>query len=134
MKQIIQGDKRFSCCNRFHDRKMKKLFTFASTQGSRKEKSVKRKIDKAMRIMVKRLEWLVGVGGNFVVNARKVPRGTDNLIYGMLGELESMLPKVAHVARQPRHACGTIELRQFGAALRPACGVLCAVNWHATTI
>jgi IS5 family transposase len=104
MKQIIEGDKRFSCGNRFHDRKMKKLFTFVSTQGGRKEKSVKRKIDKAMRTMVERLEWLVGVGEDFVVNARKVPRGTGNLIYGMLGELEVMLPKVAHVARQTRRA------------------------------
>ena len=56
MKQIIQADTRFSCGNRFHDRKMKKLFTFVSTQGGRKNKSVKRKIDKAMRTMVERLE------------------------------------------------------------------------------
>lgn len=104
MKQIIEGDKRFSCGNRLHDRKMKKLFTFVSTQGGRKEKSVKRKIDKAMRTMVERLEWLVGVGEDFVVNARKVPRGTGHLIYGMLGELELMLPKVTHIARQTRRA------------------------------
>jgi IS5 family transposase len=104
MRQIIKADKRFDCGNRFHDRKIKKLFTFVSTQGGRKDKSVKRKIDKAMRTMIERLEWLTGVAREFSANAWTVPGGTDTMIYGMLGELESMVPKVEHVARQTRRA------------------------------
>jgi len=100
----IKADRQFSCGNRFHDRKMKKMFTFVSTQGGRKNKSVKRKIDKAMRTMVERLEWLVEVGEGFVTNAWKTPGVTDNLNLGLLHELTSMLPKVAHVARQTRRA------------------------------
>ena len=104
MKQIIKADRCFGCGNRFHDKKIKRLFTFVSTQGGRKNKSVKRKIDKAMRTMVERLEWLVGVGEAFVANAQNISDDTDTMVYGMLCELETMLPKAAHVASQTRRA------------------------------
>jgi IS5 family transposase len=104
IKQAIETDKRLSCGNRFHDKKFKKLFTFVSTHGGRKNKGVKRKIDKAMRTMIERLEWLIDVGENFTANAWKKPGGTDILVYGIISELKAMLPKVAQVATQTRRA------------------------------
>lgn len=104
MKRIIKANKQYDCGNRFHDKKIKKLFTFVSTQGGRKDKSTKRKVDKAMRTMIERLEWLVGVGEKFVANAWKVPGGTDIMVYSILCDLQTMLPKVAQVAKQTRRA------------------------------
>lgn len=104
MKQIVKTDKQFDCGNRFHTKKIKRLFTFVSTQAGRKDKSVKRKIDKAMRTIIERLEWLVCIGETFIENAWKIPSGTDITVYGNIFELQSMLPKVAHVARQTRRA------------------------------
>lgn len=104
IKQIVEADKRLGLGNRFHDRKMKKLFTFVSTQGGRKNKGVKRKIDKAMRTMIKRLEWIVRVGERVALNARQMPCDMDITVYGTIGALENMLPKVAHVAAQTRRA------------------------------
>lgn len=104
MKKIIKANKEFDCGNRFHDKKIKKLFTFVSTQGGRKDKSTKRKVDKAMRTMIERLEWLVGIGEKFIANAWKAPDGADFMIYSSICDLQAMLPKVAHVARQTRRA------------------------------
>lgn len=104
MRQIVKADKQFDCGNRFHEDKIKKLFTFVSTQAARKNKSVKQKVDKAMRTMIERLEWIVTVGEQFVEKAWKTSDRTDTSVYGLICELKSMLPKVAHVARQTRRA------------------------------
>lgn len=104
VRRMVVIDKQFDCGNRFHDRKMKKLFTFVSTQASRKDKSVKRKVDMAMRTMIERLEWLVDVGDRFMANALNAQDEAIIKAYSVICELQEMLPKVAHVAQQSRRA------------------------------
>jgi transposase, IS5 family len=104
MRQIREADGCLNCGNRFHDKKIKKLYTFVSTHGGRKNKSVQRKVDKAMRTMIDRVEWIIEVGMNFVTNAKRTARGADLLTMGLISDLESMLPKAEHVARQTRRA------------------------------
>lgn len=104
MRQIRKADRSLNIDNRFHDKKMKKLYTFVSTHGGRKSKSVLCKVDEAMCTMVDRVEWITEVGRNFVTNSKITTDGFDLLTTGIISELESMLPKVAHVARQTRRA------------------------------
>ena len=104
MRRIRKANGRFDGENRFHDKKIKQLFTFVSTHGGRKNKSVRRKVDKAMRTMIERVEWITEVGKNFVTNTMKSAGGANLPVFGLIGQLESMLPKVAHVARQTRRA------------------------------
>jgi IS5 family transposase len=104
MRRIRKADSSFNCDNRFHDKKIKKLYTFVSTHGGRKNKSVQRKVDKAMRTMIDRVEWITGVGTNFVTNAMQTQCAGNLRTIGHISALESILPKVAHVARQTRRA------------------------------
>ena len=104
MRRIVKVDSNYSCGNRFHDRKIKRLYTFVSTHCGKQGKSVKRKIDRAMCTMIERLESLVETGEYFAANAWKLAGGTDIMGYGLIKQLEDMLPKVAHVASQTRRA------------------------------
>jgi IS5 family transposase len=103
IRQIVDANKRLDCGNRFHDKKIKRLFTFVSTQGGRQNKGTKRKVDKAMRTMIERIEGIVAAGTVFVAHAHRVGCGGP-VVYGMVADLDTMLRKVAHVAAQTRRA------------------------------
>jgi IS5 family transposase len=103
MRQAREANGELDCGNRFHDKKIKRLFTFISTHGGRKDKSVLRKVDKAMRTLIARVEWIVDVGRNFVNHGRSKALGCMEVL-AILEQIEAMLPKVAHVAQQSRRA------------------------------
>ena len=108
MTQAREADRRLDLGNRFHTRKVKALFTFIATHGGKKNKSTKRTVDKKMRTLIERAEWVVEIGRRFSKHAYDV--GCNNLAaYGIAGEIEQMLPKVAHVALQARRACSNGE-------------------------
>jgi IS5 family transposase len=103
MTQAREADRRLDLGNRFHIRLAKSLFTFIATHGGKKNKGTKRNVDRKMRTLIERVEWIVGIGRRFSKHAYDV--GCNNLeAYGIVGEIEQMLPKVAHVALQARRA------------------------------
>jgi IS5 family transposase len=103
MTQARKADWRLDCGNRLHTRKAKSLFTFVSTHGGKKNKSTKRKVDKKMRTLVERVDWIVEIARKFSKHAGDV--GCNSIAaYGIVGEIERMIPKVAHVALQARRA------------------------------
>ena len=104
MRQVRNAAGRTQSGNRFHDKKIKKLFTFVSTHGGRKNKSVLRKVDKAMRTMISRVEWIIDVGRTVVRTSRSTADASDLSSMAILDNLESMLSKVEHVVRQTRRA------------------------------
>ena len=103
MTKAKKADWRLDCGNRYHTRKTKSLFTFVSTHGGKKNKSTKRKVDKKMRTLVERVDGIVENARRFSKHADTV--GCNSLTaYGLVGEIERMIPKVAHVALQARRA------------------------------
>jgi IS5 family transposase len=104
IRNLRAADRSFDCGNRFHDKTIKRLYTFVSTHGTRKNKSVLRKVDKAMCTLIERVEWIVEVGQQLIAHVRQGASGADIQAFGGINEIESMLPKVSHVARQSRRA------------------------------
>jgi IS5 family transposase len=103
MTQAREAQRHLSCGNRFHDEKIKALFTFVSTHGGKKNKSVVRKVNKKMRTLIERVEWIVETGRNFRRHAWVL--GCSSVkAYGIVAELERLLPLVAKVAHQSRRA------------------------------
>jgi IS5 family transposase len=103
MTQAREAEKRLSCGNRFHDRKVKALYTFVSTHGGKKNKSVVRKVNTKMRMLIERVEWIVEVGRTFRHHAWEKGCGSVEA-YGIVAALERLLPLVTKVAHQSRRA------------------------------
>ena len=103
MTQAQEADRSLDLGNRFHAGKVKSLFTFIATHGSKKNKSTKHKVDKKMRTLIERVEWIAEIGRRFLKHAGE--QGCNNLeSFGIVDEIERMLPKVAYVALQSRRA------------------------------
>ncbi len=103
MTQIRESDRRLDCCNRFHTNKIKALFTFISTHCSKKNKSTVRKVNKKMRTLIERVEWINDVGLNLKKHAWE--KGCGSIAaFALVEALERMLPLVAQVAVQSRRA------------------------------
>jgi transposase, IS5 family len=96
-------DRRLNCGNRFHDKKIKRLHTFISTQGSRQSKSTKRKVAKNMKALVERVEAVYEVGQTYVSNALAIGI-TRGPIAVLIKELVDFLPLVKHVTVQARRS------------------------------
>jgi len=103
MTQAKKADWRLDCGNRFHTKKAKSLFTFIGTHSGKKNKSTKRKVDKKMRALVERVDWMVEIARRFSKHAYDV--GCNSVTaYGIVDEIERMIPKVASVVSQARRA------------------------------
>ena len=103
MTQAKKADWRLDCGNRFHTKKAKSLFTFIGTHSGKKNKSTKRKVDKKMRALVERVDWMVEIARRFSKHAYDV--GCNSVTaYGIVDEIERMIPKVALVVSQARRA------------------------------
>jgi IS5 family transposase len=103
MTQIRESDRRLDCCNRFHVNKIKALFTFISTHCSKKNKSTVRKVNKKMRTLIERVEWINDVGLNLKKHAWE--KGCGSIAaFALVEALERMLPLVIRVTSQSRRA------------------------------
>jgi IS5 family transposase len=103
MTQIRESDRRLDCCNRFHVKKIKALFTYVSTHCGKKNKSTVRQVNKRMRKLIERIEWILEVGRNVKKHAWE--KGCGSIAaFGLVEALERMLPLVAQVASQSRRA------------------------------
>jgi IS5 family transposase len=78
--------------HRFHDKKVKKLYTFISRNASSNSKRTLRKVKSAYRELIHRVCWIHGVG-------REVCRKTFSAGYDV-PQLEHYLPLVARIAEQ----------------------------------
>jgi IS5 family transposase len=103
MTRIRESDRRPDCCNRFHVKKIKALFTYVSTHCGKKNKSTVRQVNKRMRKLIERIEWILEVGRNVKKHAWEKECGSI-AAFGLVEALERMLPLVAQVASQSRRA------------------------------
>ena len=87
-KELPQLDLR----HRFHDKKVKKLYTFISRNASSNSKRTLRKVKSAYRELINRVCWIHGVG-------REVCLKTFSVEYDV-PQLEHYLPLVARIAEQ----------------------------------
>jgi len=78
--------------HRFHEKKVKKLFTFISRNASSKSKRTLRKVKSAYRQLINRVSWIHGVG-------QKVSLQTQSASY-LIDELDHYLPLVEQIIYQ----------------------------------
>ena len=78
--------------HRFHDKKVKKLFTFISRNASSKSKWTLRKVKSAYRELINRVSWIHGVGQKVSVQARSAGY--------LIDELDHYLPLVELIIYQ----------------------------------
>ena len=89
--------------NRFHDKKIKKLYTYISTHIGKANKSTKRKVNRCMRTLVERVGAVCDVAQAYALNARGIPT-TSLLAPSVLDELEHYLPLGRKVVEQSYRA------------------------------
>ena len=78
--------------HRYHDKKVKKLYTYISRNASSKNKRTLRKVKSAYRELINRVSWIHGVGQRVLVQARSA----DYLI----DQLDHYLPLVDQIIYQ----------------------------------
>ena len=59
-----------SCRHRFHNRKIKRLYLFIARYAISKSKPRQRQVKAAFRTLIERVEWIVGIAGEFCDAAR----------------------------------------------------------------
>lgn len=104
IRQIESQNCKYSMYYRFHDKKIKKLHTFISTQAARTQKSTVRKVKRAMKILVERVEDITNKGELFVAHAKNIRYFHGELIAALLESLEMTLQKVHYVTDQARRS------------------------------
>ena len=78
--------------HRYHDKKVKKLYTFISRNASSKSKRTLRKVKSAYRELINRVSWIHGVGQKVSVQARSAGY--------LIDELDHYLPLVEQIIYQ----------------------------------
>jgi IS5 family transposase len=103
MRQAVSADTKCDCGYRFHDKKIKKIHTFISTSGGRKNKSTVRKVKSDMKILVEKIEEIVSKAKVFA-DAAKTKNGILPACSALCEKIEMMIPKVEHIALQARRS------------------------------
>ena len=94
IRNCIEEDSRLQCGNRFHEKKIKRLFTFVSTNSNRK-KTV-RKVRRAMNVLIARVEAVSVTARSFIDNAPK-QQFCSMKVQGLLERIEELLPLVTKI-------------------------------------
>jgi transposase, IS5 family len=102
MQQIGKEDPTQILGHRFHASKIKRLYTFIATHGTKKRKSTIRKIEKTKRLLLQRVAAIVATAQN-VVNYGKQNAGGIMTIARLM-QLENYLADMQHVVDQSRRA------------------------------
>ncbi len=100
IRRSIEADAGLSMGNRFHDAKIKGLYTFIATHIGKKNKSTKRKVSRCEGVLIERTAHQVEVCRAFVANSRA--SATNCLAAPCIDELERMIPLFEHVVEQAR--------------------------------
>jgi IS5 family transposase len=95
MQQCKDADAALSMGNRFHDKKVKRLYTFVSTHGGQKRNA--RAVRRHMRQLIEKVEWICEVARRFTKHAEQI--GTMSIkAFALIGELLEKLPLMEQVA------------------------------------
>lgn len=99
IRHIHQEEPVYNLCNRFHDKKTKKLYTFIATHSRGKKKSIQRKLKRTMKTLIGRVEKLCETTQSFIDHAHQTfsPSITIQIL---VSELERLLPLARHVVSQ----------------------------------
>lgn len=96
IRQCVEADPRLDTGNRFHDRKVKRLFAFISTHAGKKTASTRRSVRHSAAKLCDRVDWICDMSRAFLRNGET--KGTASVVaIGLLGELRTMLPRVEQV-------------------------------------
>jgi transposase, IS5 family len=103
MRRLITNNLHWGVDFRFHDRKTKKLYVFAATHYGKKNLSTKRKVARAIKLLVERTESLVKKAEYLVENASTMPCSSlqDEALRHTLKE---RLPLAKQITTQSRRA------------------------------
>ena len=99
IRTINEEEPQYNIGNRFHDKKIKKLYTFIATHSNGKKKNIKRKIKRFMKILIERVENICDTTLIYLDHAHQV-FSISIPAQGMLLELERILPLAKHVVSQ----------------------------------
>lgn len=102
MERIREDDRMLVMGHRFHTAKMKNLYTFIATHGTKKNKSTIRKVRKTKDILLQRVEAIIATAQQVVDNAKR--SACEFAVSALSEELERLLPDMRHVAAQSRRA------------------------------
>jgi IS5 family transposase len=102
MERIREDDRMLVMGHRFHTAKIKRLYTFIATHGTKKTRSTIRKVRKTRDILLQRVEAIIATAQQVVDNAKRSACGLA--VSARSEELESLLPDMRHVVAQSRRA------------------------------
>jgi IS5 family transposase len=92
---------RESVPHRFHHRKIKGLYLYVTRYMPSKSKSRQRQVKANFRTLIERVEWIVGIAGNFC----EAYRSSSNLELSAVAlELQAYLPSMRTIAATARRA------------------------------
>jgi IS5 family transposase len=100
MERIREDDRMQIMGHRFHTAKIKNLYTFIATHGTKKNKTTIRKVRKSKNILLQRVEAIIETAQQVVDNGNRSARG----LTARGDELERLLPDMRHVVAQSRRA------------------------------
>jgi len=95
MQQCVEADAVLSMGNRFHSKKVKRLYTFVSTHSGKKRST--RAVRRGMRKLIEKVDWTCTLAHEFIRNADKKATGSI-VAFGLVEQLREMLPLMERVA------------------------------------
>jgi len=101
MRQCVAIDAALDMGNRFHDKKVKKLFTFIATHAGKIRSN--RAVRRATRKLIEKVEGICDNAYDFLTHARAIDRIPAEAVY-LLGQLHCMLPRMRQVVSCARRA------------------------------
>jgi len=99
IRQIHKEEPALNLGNRFHDKKIKKLYTFIATHSRGKKKSIQRKLKRSMKTLIERVDRLCETTQVFIEHAYQ-SCGSSITVQCLLSELERLLSLAQQVVSQ----------------------------------
>ena len=99
IRQIHKEEPALNLGNRFHDKKIKKLYTFIATHSRGKKKSIQRKLKRSMKTLIERVDSLCETTQVFIERAYQ-SCGSSITVQCLLSELERLLLLAQQVVSQ----------------------------------
>lgn len=99
IRQIHKEAPSLNLGNRFHDKKIKKLYTFIATHSRGKKKSVQRKLKRSMKTLIERVDQLCEITEVFINHAHS-HYISSIMVQSLLSELARFLSLARQVVSQ----------------------------------
>lgn len=101
VRQCTEAEPHWDCGNRFHDKKIKRLYVYVSTHYSKKNKSTKRKVRRFLTTLIERVDRQCSVVDAYIAHAKQA--GSSSLMSpgpALLSDLEKHLALACQVVVQ----------------------------------